>query len=183
MIQVWNYIQMPAMAVSITVSAMAAQNIGAGRHDRVGQTVAAGLGVSAALTICLFVLLIALADPILALFLGKGSSAIPLAEHIQIVTSWAYILNGLMMIMVGVMRSYGVVVISLVISALSLYAGRLAFYFLLYPAIGAEALWLSFDFGAAVALVLTWLAYSRGKWRLGFGLPKTASFSLRTAAG
>ncbi|MCB2048211.1 MAG: MATE family efflux transporter [Novosphingobium sp.] len=183
MIQVWNYIQMPAMAVSITVSAMAAQNIGAGRHDRVAQTVAAGLGVSAALTISLFVILIALADIILSLFLGKGSSAIPLAEHIQLVTSWAYIFNGLMMIMVGVLRSYGVVVISLVISALSLYAGRLAFYFLLYPAIGAEALWLSFDFGAAMALVLTWLAYSRGKWRLGFGLPKTASFSLKAVPG
>ena len=28
-------------------------------------------------------------------------------------------------------------------------------------------------------LVLTWLAYSRGSWRLGFGLPKTAPFSLR----
>ena len=60
-----------------------------------------------------------------------------------------------------------------------MWLARLAFYFLLYPAIGAEALWLSFDFGAAVALVLTWLAYSRGSWRLGFGLPKTAPFSLR----
>ena len=183
MIQVWNYIQMPAMAVSITVSAMAAQNIGAGRHDRVAQTVSAGLGVSTALTVGLFVVLIALADPILALFLGKGSKAIPLAEHIQLVTSWSYILNGLMMIMVGVLRSYGVVMISMVISALSLYAARLAFYFLLYPAIGVEALWLSFDFGALVALVLTWLAYARGKWRRGFGLPETASFRLGASAG
>ncbi len=180
MIQIWNYIQMPAMAVSITVSAMAAQNIGAGRHDRVSGTVSAGLVVTTALTAFLFVLLVLVADPILALFLGAGSKAIPLAEHIQLMSSWSYIFNGLMMIMVGVLRSYGVVIISMVISALSLYAARLAFYFLLYPAIGADALWLSFDFGAAVALVLTWLAYSRGGWRLGFGLPKTAAFTLRS---
>jgi putative MATE family efflux protein len=178
MIQVWNYIQMPAMAVSITVSSMAAQNIGAGRHDRVSATVGAGLLVTTILTVVLFVVLVLLADPILALFLGRGSAAIPLAEHIQLVTSWAYVFNGLMMIMVGVLRSYGVVVVSMLISALSLYVARLAFYFLLYPAFGAEALWLSFDFGAGVALVLTWLAYSRGSWRRGFGLPKTASFRL-----
>ncbi len=183
MIQVWNYIQMPAMAVSITVSAMAAQNIGAGRHDRVAQTVSAGLGVSTVLTVFLLFGLIALAEPILSLFLGKGSSAIPLAEHIQVVTSWSYVFNGLMMIMVGVLRSYGVVVISMVISALSLYVARLAFYFLLYPVIGVEALWLSFNFGALVALVLTWLAYSRGSWRPRYGLPRTASFSLRGPSG
>jgi putative MATE family efflux protein len=183
MIQVWNYIQMPAMAVSITVSAMAAQNIGAGRHDRVAATVAAGLGVTTALTGALFVVLVLLADPILALFLGKGSRAIPVAEHIQVVTSWSYIFNGLMMIMVGVLRSYGVVVVSMVISALSLYAARLAFYFLLYPAIGADALWLSFDFGAAMALLLTWLVYSRGSWRTAHGLPRTASFRLAPATG
>jgi putative MATE family efflux protein len=183
MIQVWNYIQMPAMAVSITVSAMAAQNIGAGRHDRVAGTVSAGLIVSAALTCALFAVLVGFAEPILSLFLGKGSGAIPIAEHIQVVTSWSYIFNGLMMVMVGVLRAYGVVVISMVISALSLYAARLAFYFLLYPAIGAEALWLSFDFGAAIALVLTWLVYSRGSWRPEHGLPRTASFKVRAKAG
>lgn len=183
MIQVWNYIQMPAMAVSVTVSAMAAQNIGAGRHDRVSETVMAGLMVTTVLTGVLFLVLVLLAGPILALFLGKGSEAIPLAEHIQVMSSWSYVFNGLMMVMVGVLRSYGVVVISMVISALSLYAARLAFYLLLYPAIGADALWLSFDFGAAVALVLTWLAYSRGRWRQAFGLPKTAPFRLTGEPG
>lgn len=182
MIQVWNYIQMPAMAVSITVSAMAAQNIGAGRHDRVGQTVNAGLISTTVLTSVLFVLLVVLADPILSLFLGKGSQAIPIAEHIQVMSSWSYIFNGLMMIMVGVLRSYGVVIISMLISALSLYAARLAFYFVLYPMIGADALWLSFDFGAAMALVLTWAAYARGNWRLAHGLPKTASFRVDAPA-
>lgn len=183
MIQVWNYIQMPAMAVSITVSAMAAQNIGAGRHDRVAGTVSAGLVASGVLTGVLFAVLVLFAEPILSLFLGRGSGAIPIAQHIQVVTSWSYIFNGLMMVMVGVLRAYGVVVISMVISALSLYAARLAFYFLLYPSIGAEALWLSFDFGAAVALLLTWLVYSRGSWRPAHGLPRTASFNLGAKAG
>ena len=38
--QLWTYVQMPAMALGAAVSAMAAQNIGAGHWDRVGQVTA-----------------------------------------------------------------------------------------------------------------------------------------------
>ena len=33
--QLWNYVQMPALAIGAAVSSMAAQNVGAGRWDRV----------------------------------------------------------------------------------------------------------------------------------------------------
>ncbi|NWO96372.1 MATE family efflux transporter, partial [Escherichia coli] len=41
--QLWTYIQMPAMAIGVAVSSMAAQNIGAGRWDRVNAITRAGL--------------------------------------------------------------------------------------------------------------------------------------------
>ena len=40
--QLWTYVQMPAMALGAAVSAMAAQNIGAGKWDRVGQITRVG---------------------------------------------------------------------------------------------------------------------------------------------
>ena len=39
MSQLWNYLQMPALAIGAAVSAMAAQNIGAGNHGRVDQVI------------------------------------------------------------------------------------------------------------------------------------------------
>src|SRR6185369_3338786 len=36
-LQLWTYVQMPTMALAAAVSAMAAQNIGAGKWDRIGQ--------------------------------------------------------------------------------------------------------------------------------------------------
>src|SRR3954462_3156847 len=41
--QLWTYVQMPAMALGAAVSAMAAQNIGAGRWDRVGRITRVGI--------------------------------------------------------------------------------------------------------------------------------------------
>ncbi len=42
--QLWGYIQMPALAIGAGASAMAAQNIGAGKWDRVERTAWAGSG-------------------------------------------------------------------------------------------------------------------------------------------
>ena len=49
-VQVWTYVQMPVFAVGAAVTAMAAQNIGAGRWDRVSQATWAGVGINAAMT-------------------------------------------------------------------------------------------------------------------------------------
>jgi putative MATE family efflux protein len=175
-LQLWAYIQMPSFAVSTAVSAMVAQNIGAGLHDRVNRINVAGLAINGVVTGALFLMLVAGDSLILPLFLGVGSPAVAVAEHIQIMASWCWVLQGQMVIMLGTLRGYGVVVIPLLIMAVSLYPVRLGFYFLTYPLIGADSLWLSYGFGAAVALGMTYLAYTYGNWRKQFGLP--AAFGL-----
>jgi Na+-driven multidrug efflux pump len=70
-----------------------------------------------------------------------------------------------MMILSGTLRSYGVVLLPLIIMGISLYPARLGFYEVMHPALGADALWWAYPFGSAVALVLTWLVYIRPGWR------------------
>lgn len=164
-LQIWNYIQMPSFAVSMAVSAMVAQNVGAGRHDRVGRITMAGVWVTVLITVVLTVAVLALDAPLLALFLGKGSAAITIAERIQLLSTWAWVLGGVAMILIGTLRSYGVVIVPLLIFFVAQYPGRLGFYWLLYPVIGADALWWSYVFGSAVTLLLAWWAYARGDWR------------------
>lgn len=163
--QIWNYIQMPAFAISMAVSAMVAQNIGAGHHARVSAVTRAGVGVNTVATVVLSGLILLLDAPLLGLFLGHGSAAIPVAEHIQNLSTTAWVLSGIMMIMSGTLRAYGVVVVPLIVMVISQYPARLGFYYVFYGQLGADALWLSYPFGAAVALVLTWWVYARGNWR------------------
>jgi len=62
------------------------------------------------------------------------------------------------------MRAYGVVVMPLIIQSIALYPVRLGCYFLLYPTMGADALWWSFPVSSIVSAVLTWLLFTRGRW-------------------
>ncbi len=164
-IQLWNVIQMPAFAISTAGGAMAAQNVGAGLHRRVSEITNAGILATTLITGAVYLLLIAADAPILALFLKEDSGAIPLAEHIQIITTPAWILTGLMMVISATQRAYGVVVVPLIIIFISLYIARLGFYFAGYPTLEAEALWWSYPFSSAVGLVLIWLSYAYGSWR------------------
>src|SRR5204863_3916330 len=107
--QLWNYVQMPAMAIGAAVSAMAAQNIGAGRWDRVARITRAGLGYNIAMTGTMVALVVLFDRPLLALFIGGGSPVIPVAQHINLIVTWGLILFGATMVLFGTVRANGAV--------------------------------------------------------------------------
>jgi len=165
LMQIWSYIQMPAFAISTAVSAMVAQNVGASRHDRVEPITMAGVYANILLTGLLSALLLLFDGPLLTLFLGHGSAAIPIAEHVQVICTWTYILVGITMVLTGTMRSYGAVMLPLLVMVISMYPARIGFYYLTYPWLGGEAVWWAFPAGSVISVILTWLAYTRGGWR------------------
>jgi putative MATE family efflux protein len=163
--QVWNYVQMPAFAISTAVSAMVAQNVGAALHDRVNSINNIGVVVNTAITTALTVAIVLFDRPLLALFLSNANATIELASEIQLIATWSWILTGAMMVISGTMRSYGVVVVPLIIMFISQYVVRIGFYYAFYDRLGSDAIWWSYVFSSAVALGLTWLAYRYGGWR------------------
>ncbi|WP_420146305.1 MATE family efflux transporter [Sphingobium sp.] len=163
--QIWTYLQMPAMAMGAAVSAMAAQNMGAGRWDRISRITGYGIGYLLLVTGAMIVIILLFHEALLSLFLGSNMAAIAAAWNMQLLASWSFMLFGCTMILFGVMRANGVVVAPLVILTFTLFGVRLGFYELAYPALGADALWLSFPAGSATALLLAWAVYARGGWR------------------
>lgn len=163
--QVWTYLQMPAMAIGAAVSAMAAQNIGAGKWDRVGKVNLAGLIFALLFTGTMIALILAFDRPVLALFLGSGSAAIDVARHMQFLASWSFLFFALTMCYFSTMRANGVVVAPLLILTFTLFGVRLGFYYLAYPRFGADALWLAFPVGSITSLTLAAIVYYRGGWK------------------
>nr|WP_245647624.1 MATE family efflux transporter [Novosphingobium lentum] len=165
-LQLWTYLQMPAMAIGAAVSAMAAQAIGARLPHRLGRITRAGVIANIAMTGALTALLMLFDRSALVLFLGPDSPAVPLARHIQLLASWSFILFGVTIVLFGTMRAGGVVWAPLIVLGISMYPVRLGFYVLAYPVLGSDALWYAFPVGSVAALALAIVAYRRPGWRM-----------------
>ncbi|HEX8446593.1 MAG TPA: MATE family efflux transporter [Sphingomonas sp.] len=177
-LQLWTYIQMPALAVGAAVSAMAAQNIGAGRWDRIGSITRAGILINLCLTGGMVVVTTLVDRAVLGLFLANGSPAIAVAAHIHLIVGWSFVMFGITMVLFSTVRANGSVIAPLLILAVTLIPVRLGFAYGMMPRWGADAIWWSFPIGSAVSLVLAIGHYLRGSWRRGAMLvPAEASES------
>ena len=163
--QLWTYVQMPAMALGAAVSAMAAQNIGAGLWDRVGQITRVGIIQALAITGALIVLMTLADRTVLALFMGEDSAALPIAEHIHLLATWNFLLFGVMMVLIATVRANGSVWGPLVILAIGLVPVRFGWIYATYGWLGADAIWTSFPVSSAANLVMAIAFYLHGGWR------------------
>jgi putative MATE family efflux protein len=163
--QLWAYLQMPAMSLGAAVSAMAAQNIGAGKWDRVSAMTRSAVMFTLLIT-GVFVVLLAVADrPALALFLGGHSAALPIARHIQLLATWSFLLMGTTMVLFGTVRANGAVIGPLIIMCIGLVPVRLGFALGAYPWLKADALWLSFPAGSIANMLMAVAYYWHGGWK------------------
>ncbi|HEY9236865.1 MAG TPA: MATE family efflux transporter [Phenylobacterium sp.] len=177
-IQLWTYIQMPAMALGAAVSSMAAQNVGAGRMDRVSEVARKGVMIAALMT-AIPVALIYLVEPwVLLLFLPAGSASIPIAIHINAFVLWGFIPFGMAFILNGIIRATGSVWPPLIGLLISMWFVRVPFAHYLEPHLGQDAVWWSFPLGSIMSLVLAAGYYRFGGWRkarLMAGIPRGAA--------
>lgn len=164
-LQLWAYVQMPAMAFGAAVSAMAAQNIGAGHWDRVDRITRIAMLQVTLITALLIGLFILFERPALGLFLGPDSPALAIAIRIQWIATWSFLMFGMVLVIFGTVRAAGAVVGPLLILALGLGPVRVGFADLAQGWLGADALWWSFPVGTAANLILAWAYYRSGRWR------------------
>ena len=156
---------MPAMALGAAVSAMAAQNIGAGLWDRVGRITRVGI-VQALVITAAMILALTLADrSVLALFMGGDSPALPIARHIHVLATWNFLLFGVMMVLFATVRANGAVWIPLVVLAIGMVPVRFGYIFAAYPWLHADAIWTSFPVTSFINLALAIAFYVHGGWK------------------
>jgi putative MATE family efflux protein len=162
---IWSYVQMPTMAIGASVSSMAAQNVGAGRWDRVAKVARSGVISGLVVTGILAALLYAFNGFVLSILLPHASPAFPIAAHINTTVLWAFVLFSITFSLSGVVRSTGAVWWPLIILIISMVLVRIPFAALLIPRFGSDAIWWSFPMGTITSVVLTSLYYKFGGWR------------------
>jgi Na+-driven multidrug efflux pump len=131
----------------------------------VGAITRAGLIGNTAITLTAILAIILFDRPVMALFVGPDSPAIPIARHIQLLASWTFVMFGATMVMFATVRANGATIPPLIILAVTLFPIRLGFAIFGQRWLGSDALWLAFPIGSAFSLTFAALYYRYGKWR------------------
>jgi len=172
--QIASYVQMPALAIGGAVTSMAAQNIGAGRWDRVNRITGVGIGFNVLLTGALVLVLMLFNRETVSLFVDEGG-AIEIGMHINNVTLWSFIIFGIFNVQAGVVRSAGAVMAPLVFAFISLMVIRTPLAAWLGHAFGLDAVWWCFPASFTMAALLNTFYYKYGGWRKARLLEKAGS--------
>ena len=164
-LQLWNYVQMPAMALSAAISSMAAQNVGARRMDRVERVAWIGAGYSLVAAVVPITAILLSQRFVLQAFLPGDSPALPIAERINMIAIWSFVPFGVAYAFSGVVRATGVVWPPLAAMVVALWFVRIPFAQVMQAYWGADAVWVSFPLGSAVTLAIAAGYYRWGGWR------------------
>jgi putative MATE family efflux protein len=164
-LQIWNYVLMPAFAVAMGVSAMTAQNVGAGKWHRVTRIAQVGVLYSVSLTGSIVLLIELLNNYVFGLFLPAGSNALAIASHMNRIVTGSFVFFGISVALFGVVRATGAVMAPLIILTISLLAIRFPLAEAFLDRYLVDAVWWSFPISSVVASVLALLYYRYGRWR------------------
>jgi putative MATE family efflux protein len=164
-LQIWNYVLMPAFAVAMGVSAMTAQNVGAGKWDRVPRIARVGVLYSVLLTGSIVLAIETLNNYAFGLFLPAGSDALAIATHMNRIVTGSFVFFGISVALFGVVRATGAVMAPLIILTVSLLVIRFPLAQLLLARYQVAAVWWSFPISSVVSSILALLYYKYGGWR------------------
>lgn len=147
------------------VSSFTAQNIGAGKSDRIKEGFRTGLFLAFSVVVPFFLALFFFQQPLVALFMKEGSEEARMVgcEFLKIVSPFYFVIS-IKLIADGVLRGAGAMKYFMVATFTDLIL-RVVLAFILSPIFGARGIWLSWPIGWVVAMLLSFVFYKSGKWK------------------
>ena len=159
---------MPAMSMSMAVSTLTGQNLGAGKPERIKDVFKSGTVMTCIITITISLVAVAIPGFILNMF-GIGNSGTEVVEigtsYLRIVGS-SYILFAIMFISNGVINGAGHTMTTMMISLVSLWVIRVPLAWIMSRTnLGLTGVWISMPISFALALAISLSYYYSGKWK------------------
>jgi len=159
-----SIVLLPAVALGVAVNAMAAQNIGAGRWDRVTQVTRAGVAWNVGIMAAISGVLLLWAGPLVAMFVRDPESLAFGASYLRTIALF-YPFIGLNFIFNGVVRSSGAMMQVLVLNIISLWVLRVPLAHWLADMHGESGIALGIGISFLLSSLFSFGYYRWGGWR------------------
>ncbi|MGS2779859.1 MATE family efflux transporter [Robertmurraya sp. GLU-23] len=159
-----NLILLPAMALGTAVNAMAAQNIGANKWDRVSLTSRVGVIYNMGIMLAIAVVLFVCAEPLIKLFI-KDPESVAFGKLYLETIAFFYPFLGLNFILNGIVRGSGAMFQVLVLNIISLWVFRVPLTYMASSLFGEIGIALGMGISFLISCLFSIAYYQWGGWR------------------
>ena len=161
--QVVNYVQFPAISISITASILGAHAIGAGHTGRLGAILRTAMLMNLLLTGTLAALGYVFSHQLIGLFI-TSAPVMELAQTRLHIVLWSLVIFGMYSVLAGIMRASGTVWTPTLITIGCLALIELPTAWIASRYLGLSGVWVAYPTAYISILLLQW-TYYRTVWR------------------
>ncbi|HYH14902.1 MAG TPA: MATE family efflux transporter [Flavisolibacter sp.] len=164
---VLQVIMIPAMGLSMSVSTLAGQNIGAGNVERAARIGRLGATVGFWTLTGFGILAFLLAPHLIAFFVPEDPQVITAGAKFLRTMSLAWGFIAIQLCLTGVFRASGNMIISMVLALISQWVLQfpLAYVLSRHTSLGSEGLWWAFPVSNVIIALITWSVFLKGDWK------------------
>jgi len=162
-----QFIIIPAMGISMAVSTLVGQNIGAGNLKRATDIARLGSIISFVGLSAIGVLIFIFAPHLVAFFVPNDPDVIALGSTFVRTMSLTFGFMGVQLALTGVFRASGNMVATMVIALVSQWVLQLPIAYVLskHTALGVNGLWWAFPVSNVIIAGITIAWYTKGDWK------------------
>lgn len=159
-----TFISLPIMNLGAATSTFVAQNMGAGKVERVNRGVKSSLKIGLGISIFVCAIFILLRSKLIALFnsdpdvIDIGSAYLMIIGPFFVFIATSYMLS-------SAIKGAGDSVFALISSMISLWLARIPAAYILSTIFGVNGIWMGIPIGWFVGLLVTGIYYKKGKWK------------------
>ena len=161
--QIVSYVQFPAISIAITASILGAQAIGGGRGQTLGKIARTGIVMNLVLTGSLVLLGYLFSRHILGLFI-TDAAVVELAQTLLHIMLWSSVIMGMSMVLSGLMRASGTVLVPTLITVLSIGLVQVPVAWVLNSRYGINGIWAAYPV-AFLAMLAMQSTYYQLVWK------------------
>jgi putative MATE family efflux protein len=157
---------MPSMSIGLAASSLTAQNIGAGKYDRVKQVMKWASVLSLIITGFVTCLVWFFPEELLSMFTSDDALLREGAKILRIL-GVSYIPFGMLWVSNGIIRGAGDTFITMLISIFSLWVVRVpvAYYLSKFTPLGSNGIWIAMTISSILSTLLSVGYYFTGRWK------------------
>ena len=156
--QLLNYIQFPALSITIAASIFAAQAIGAGKLELLNKVTRTALGMNIAITGALVTLAYLFSKYLMALFI-TDPQVVVLGQQLLFIVLWSILFFGASAIFASIMRASGTVTVPMIINIVAILFIEVPFAYLFSEWWGLKGIWYAYALAFVSLCILQGLYY------------------------